>query len=178
MNLHVLVTRIPARNGWSPISETWWAIPPCLMPVSRAVSSLKDAVDSLPGTNEDNRHQESPHSLVHADRRGYRGLPHCSRGTFRCGDGSCLWLGQAVPAVRSAHGNAYTQARVVLEVGGLQFGWRSWPDGTELVSKIIGLLISIFAVSLGAPFWFDVLQRFMQVRQAGVTPQEKEDKKK
>jgi hypothetical protein len=43
---------------------------------------------------------------------------------------------------------------------------------------LAGLLVSIFAVSLGAPFWFDVLQHFMQVRAAGVSPPKTEDGKK
>ena len=40
----------------------------------------------------------------------------------------------------------------------------------------IGLVTSmamVLAVSLGAPFWFAVLQGFMQVRAAGVSPREK-----
>ena len=45
------------------------------------------------------------------------------------------------------------------------------------VSKVIGLLISIFAVSLGAPFWFDLLQRFMNVRTSVATNDEKNDEK-
>lgn len=67
---------------------------------------------------------------------------------------------------------AYDQARVALETGGLRFGWKDLRSEASL-AKILGLLISILAVSLGAPFWFDVLQRFMRVRQAGVSPREK-----
>lgn len=75
-----------------------------------------------------------------------------------------------------------TQAKKVLEGGGLTFGWytgRDWIFGWDIetfsaiVFKASGLLISIFAVELGAPFWFDVLQRFMQVRQTGISPREK-----
>lgn len=65
---------------------------------------------------------------------------------------------------------------------GLVFGWKKGkPDGPAYkaileqlsVIKVLGLLITILAVSLGAPFWFDVLQRFMQVRQTGISPREK-----
>jgi hypothetical protein len=31
----------------------------------------------------------------------------------------------------------------------------------------VGFVISAFAISLGAPFWFDLLQRFMRVRSSG-----------
>jgi hypothetical protein len=38
------------------------------------------------------------------------------------------------------------------------------------ILKIFGLLISALAVSLGAPFWFDTLSKFMNVRGAGKVP--------
>ncbi|SEL09302.1 hypothetical protein [Nitrosovibrio tenuis] len=38
--------------------------------------------------------------------------------------------------------------------------------------KLFGLAISIFAVSLGAPFWFDTLSKFVNVRSAGTPPGE------
>jgi hypothetical protein len=63
-----------------------------------------------------------------------------------------------------------------LENGGITFGWNTVTEKTtlsEIPIKGLGLLITIFAVSLGAPFWFDLLQRFMQVRQAGISPREK-----
>lgn len=37
-------------------------------------------------------------------------------------------------------------------------------------AKLPGLLLTIVAVSLGAPFWFDVLQKFTNVRNAGQRP--------
>jgi hypothetical protein len=36
--------------------------------------------------------------------------------------------------------------------------------------KVLGLLVSALAVSLGAPFWFDTLSTFMNVRGAGKVP--------
>ena len=40
-------------------------------------------------------------------------------------------------------------------------------------NKIAGLALTAFAVSLGAPFWFDLLNRFMNIRSAGKSPNEK-----
>lgn len=37
--------------------------------------------------------------------------------------------------------------------------------------KALGLLVSVLAVSLGAPFWFDALSSFMNVRGAGKLPE-------
>ncbi|MBV9612474.1 MAG: hypothetical protein JO091_08375 [Acidobacteriaceae bacterium] len=47
----------------------------------------------------------------------------------------------------------------------------------EWVLKIIGILFTGFAVSLGAPFWFDVLNRFMVIRST-VKPEEKSQEEK
>ena len=44
---------------------------------------------------------------------------------------------------------------------------------TLILTKIAGLLMTIFAASLGAPFWFDVLNKFMSVRGTGIAPHEK-----
>jgi hypothetical protein len=37
---------------------------------------------------------------------------------------------------------------------------------------ILGWLLSIVAVSLGAPFWFDLLNKFMRIRNGGDAPEE------
>jgi hypothetical protein len=47
----------------------------------------------------------------------------------------------------------------------LPAGFWSW------VVKIVGLLATTFAVSLGAPFWFDVLNKFISFRASGPPPQ-------
>jgi hypothetical protein len=36
----------------------------------------------------------------------------------------------------------------------------------------LGWLITAFAVSLGAPFWFDLLNKFVNVRASGKAPEE------
>jgi hypothetical protein len=45
------------------------------------------------------------------------------------------------------------------------------------VTKIVGLLLTVLAISLGAPFWFDLLNKFMVVRST-VKPREKSRKEK
>jgi hypothetical protein len=60
----------------------------------------------------------------------------------------------------------------------LPLGWPyfvSYPvNNTELaldiLSKAIGILLTGFALSLGAPFWFDLLSTFMNVRGTGPKP--------
>jgi hypothetical protein len=62
---------------------------------------------------------------------------------------------------------------------GLPIGWdtenpRTWPgsDRGRWLMKVVGLLITALAITLGAPFWFDVLNKFMVVRST-VKPEEK-----
>jgi hypothetical protein len=63
-------------------------------------------------------------------------------------------------------------------VMGQLVGWsvESLPKGKSFwwwVSWILGLSITALAVSMGAPFWFDTLNRFMNARNAGRPPEEK-----
>jgi hypothetical protein len=49
--------------------------------------------------------------------------------------------------------------------------------GEDWPTKIGGLLITVCAVSLGAPFWFDLLGRLTNLRAAGKKPEKEKDKK-
>ena len=40
-------------------------------------------------------------------------------------------------------------------------------------AKLIGLLLTAIAISLGAPFWFDLLNKVISIRAAGRSPEEK-----
>ena len=79
--------------------------------------------------------------------------------------------------------------------GGLPLGWviKPAPDQTQddfnrdwrklphtaggWLLKLAGILFTAFAVSLGAPFWFDILNRFMIIRST-VKPEEKSPEEK
>jgi hypothetical protein len=57
---------------------------------------------------------------------------------------------------------------------GIPMGWKSRPtEPGDWWNKIAGLALTAFAVSMGAPFWFDLLNRFMNVRAGGKSPEEK-----
>jgi hypothetical protein len=53
---------------------------------------------------------------------------------------------------------------------GVPLGWR---DAELEWLTVPGWLITALAISLGAPFWFDVLNKIMNVRAAGRAPEEK-----
>ncbi len=75
------------------------------------------------------------------------------------------------PAVEAIQGD-------VAELKQLPVGWTSFSSGTAPLSeislnvllKIIGLVLTALAISLGAPFWFDLLNMFMNLRATGEKP--------
>lgn len=45
--------------------------------------------------------------------------------------------------------------------------------GEEILTTVFGWLITILAISLGAPFWFDALGKLSNLRMAGKKPEER-----
>ncbi len=82
--------------------------------------------------------------------------------------------------VSAAQGAASTQANATLatlqkNIEQIQpvIGWSPAALPTDFwgwVLKVVGLLATTFAVSLGAPFWFDVLNKFITFRSSGPPP--------
>lgn len=64
------------------------------------------------------------------------------------------------------------QAQADLSTTGLGLGWpQKLPsDLAGWVRAILGLAITAFAVSLGAPFWFDIVSQFVSLRETGLKP--------
>jgi hypothetical protein len=73
---------------------------------------------------------------------------------------------------------ALAKAHEDLSSAGIQLGWKgAYPStGAGILSKALGLLVSLLAISLGAPFWFDMLSRIMRVRAAGISPRDAQKK--
>jgi hypothetical protein len=68
----------------------------------------------------------------------------------------------------------------------LPLGWESYelwpfdkaiPNLIRLLKKILGLAFTAFAVSIGAPFWFDTLNKLVNLKSAGNLPKTKFIKK-
>ncbi len=63
---------------------------------------------------------------------------------------------------------------------GLKDDPRMLPDLYDIrgwVYKIIGIIFTALAISQGAPFWFDLLNKFVNLRGAGVKPKVEKEKK-
>ena len=52
--------------------------------------------------------------------------------------------------------------------------WSTWCS--IIWGHLLGWILTALAVSMGAPFWFDTLNRFMNIRNAGRAPDEPRDK--
>ena len=75
------------------------------------------------------------------------------------------------PAVQTpANPDLATVRRLNDQLGSLV----GWSGNDKVIPHIPGWILTIIAVSLGAPFWFDTLNRFMSVRAAGKSPVEGE----
>lgn len=80
---------------------------------------------------------------------------------------------QAVSGAGSASGAAATAPNVQqLRDLGIPGGWdeASRPRGWEWPAALAGWLATAFAVSLGAPFWFDLLGKAVNLRGSGTKP--------
>lgn len=55
---------------------------------------------------------------------------------------------------------------VFYDASGKAWGWRTW------LERVIGWLLTLLAISLGAPFWFDILNKIVNIRFAGKSPVE------
>ena len=73
--------------------------------------------------------------------------------------------------------DAMNKARASLPEG-LPLGWENCEcDGWGWVTKILGLLLTTFAIFMGAPFWFDVLNKISNLRSTGAKPASTTDNK-
>jgi hypothetical protein len=77
----------------------------------------------------------------------------------------------------SAGGQEYLEE---LENIGIPLGWGSFPDYSDtwdwlkiVLLNILGLAMTAVALTLGAPFWFDLLKKVANIRAAGRAPAEK-----
>lgn len=59
-----------------------------------------------------------------------------------------------------------------ISAASLPIGWSEFPKPNQWPTLVLGWLITAFAVSLGAPFWFDLLNKFVNVRSSGKAPEE------
>lgn len=77
-------------------------------------------------------------------------------------------LGWPCPKSRKDKGESFC---VIAGESGAPLPGSGWPP------RVIGWLLTIFAVSLGAPFWFDLMNRVASLRTAGRLPQREETAK-
>ena len=146
------------------ISETLWrdiALRQALveMASSTDITSLmaQQPAEQRTPTAEDDKSPELPDSQVEADTATTRA------DAIKGIEQSARTAGALIGQIRELH---------------LPIGWKK-PDGQwavagfgfmEWLVKILGILITTFAGSLGAPFWFQLLNKIVDLRAAGKQP--------
>jgi hypothetical protein len=83
-------------------------------------------------------------------------------------------------------GESVKEIKEELEKIRLPIGWPapSKPEAPpkmtffDWIIRICGWIITAFAVTLGAPFWFDLLNKFINIRSSGIKPKGSEEEKK
>lgn len=89
-----------------------------------------------------------------------------------------LWVD---PTVRAAIVASANTANATAGTGQLPqladlVGWTAQalktPDLGAWITRIVGWIVTIIAVSIGAPFWFDVLNKFVNLRSTGRSPRD------
>ena len=67
----------------------------------------------------------------------------------------------------------FSSARRRWGVSGIRLGWtpgewrQTCHSPLNVVQKLVGLLLSAFAASMGAPIWFDLLRNLFAIRSVG-----------
>jgi hypothetical protein len=89
---------------------------------------------------------------------------------------------RTAPAASATPGNSNAPSAATAPVSqnelsalGQGMGWNQESlraSKTEWAGRLFGWILTIVAISLGAPFWFDLLNKFMNIRNAGDAPQE------
>jgi len=86
---------------------------------------------------------------------------------------------QAAQTSPSGSASSLTQSIDLIEKNQFPLGWGAFPSDpvgalqanpVALVKKILGLLITTLAISLGAPFWFNLLKDIGNLRSSGPKP--------
>jgi hypothetical protein len=82
----------------------------------------------------------------------------------------------------------FRELRSEITALGLPIGWKQESTGTDfrqfpglnmplwgqtILFHLLGWIVTMFAVSLGAPFWFDILNKIITIRSSGKAPEEK-----
>lgn len=78
---------------------------------------------------------------------------------------------QATAGAKGSDGLAANAAAKLADLP-IPIGWHDKPSGSlAILAKIVGCLMTALAISMGAPFWFDTLQKFLNLRTTGPRPE-------
>ena len=80
-----------------------------------------------------------------------------------------LSTGQVISGAQKAANNA--ELRTAYNILGLGWGWEDVTVNYKIwLARLLGWLVTALAISLGAPFWFDVLKKIITIQSTGSAP--------
>lgn len=155
-------------------------------------SDLAALLDSVARDRARSEHEEAVKSLDEAERgvRSACAAPEAEQaGAQACADAAGrrdeaqreeVAKRAALAAEQRALDLRVKERADALSASGLMIGWKGGEfaqalAGENWLAKLVGLLLSGFAIALGAPFWFNVLKSVASVRSVGANVKEKAD---
>jgi hypothetical protein len=146
----------------------------------------KDKMDSEGATNATTSATANPISIDSADNASTLPNNATSPKAAPTQKEDSLDVDKAIQLARRVDTLLNEDIQYASEILGLGWTDMNSPFGPEyrasqckplwLLKKLGGWLLTVIALSLGAPFWFDLLKRIVSIRTAGVNPDEKKEK--
>lgn len=141
----------------------------------RHLSSDAKTREALAEIAQDQRRQASLKALTtHKELQAAQAQASAVQGQAAATPQQQAEAASAAAAALQQHEQAVKAQIDDLAAAGLPLGWSKaelarmgFLDG---VIKLLGLLLSAAALSMGAPFWFDLLQKIAAVRSVGLNP--------
>ncbi len=136
--------------------------PTSLAALQRCVRARQNPVNRLPiGLTVANRHAQFCRAVEVCDAQPAAAASAASLGCSQPPADSASWTGWLCTG----------QARSIPQLGVPAFRMQ-YGGATGLLAWAAGILVSAFFVSLGAPFWFDLLSKVMRVRASAAARQD------
>lgn len=144
-----------------------------VMRAALVASAERLVEEGPPSTPPEEQHEKRVADRIASTDGGVLGEANSLQGNVTRSDGGEAKQGTDTEVSRRI--KELNDSIASLETLGVPLGWsmEKWDntEGTAWLSKILGLLLTACATSLGAPFWFDLLSKLVSLRSA-VKPRE------
>jgi hypothetical protein len=126
--------------------------------------NLRDSIGQI-AIEEDKQHSGSPEGAADSSD------PIKLKATLEKTGLPLWWTRDELIGLWSAPVAKATKPGTARTAGAWETVWSKFVSSSPMLTKLLGLALSIMAVSMGAPFWFDVLNKLVNVRLVGRKPE-------